>query len=88
MTLFFIEPLKADAMRARMDSYGEVITRLAQKHDAILVDTQAAFDAFLVGHHSAEIAWDRIHPNHIGHMILARAFLDGIGFDWAGQASV
>jgi lysophospholipase L1-like esterase len=32
--------------------------------------------------HSSAIAWDRVHPNHIGHQILARSFLDAIGFDW------
>ena len=32
--------------------------------------------------HSAAIAWDRIHPNHIGDMALAKAFLQTIDFDW------
>lgn len=82
MTPFFIEPLAADAMRARMDQYGAVVKGLAQRFDAVVVDTQAAFNAFLAHHHSAEVAWDRVHPNHIGHMILARAFLDGVGYDW------
>jgi len=26
--------------------------------------------------------WDRVHPDHIGSMVLARAFVDAIGFDW------
>lgn len=84
MTPFYIEANRQDAMRARMDAYGTAIKRLAVKHTATLVDTQAAFDAFLAHHHSAEVAWDRVHPNHIGHMILARAFLNGIGFAWQG----
>lgn len=82
MTPFFIESLVADAMRARMDEYGQVVKRVAARHNAIFVDTQAAFNAFLEHHHSAEVAWDRVHPNHIGHMILARAMLKAVDFAW------
>jgi lysophospholipase L1-like esterase len=28
------------------------------------------------------LAWDRIHPNPTGHMILARAFLNAVGYGW------
>lgn len=84
MTPFFIEDNKTDAMRAKMDLYGAVVRKLAQKHNAIFVDTQAAFDAWLAqsGLHSAALAWDRVHPNQNGHMILARAFLKAIGYEW------
>lgn len=82
MTPFYIEPSRADAMRARMDEYGIIVKRLAERHDAIFVDTQAAFDKTLTAYYPATIAWDRVHPNHIGHMILARAFLQAIDFVW------
>lgn len=82
MTPFFIEPNPADAMRARMDQYGAVVKKLAQKHNAVFVDTQAAFDAVLTHMHSAALAWDRVHPNQAGHMVLARAFLNAIGYRW------
>ena len=82
MTPFFIEPLRADPMRARMDVYGGIVKKLAERHRAICVDTQAALDRFLTHHHSGALALDRVHPNPIGHMILARAFLDVIGFKW------
>ena len=26
--------------------------------------------------------YDRIHPNQTGHMIIARAFLAAVGFEW------
>jgi hypothetical protein len=26
--------------------------------------------------------WDRVHPNYIGHMVLAREFLQAVGFQW------
>jgi lysophospholipase L1-like esterase len=67
-----------------MDAYGEVVRRIALEQDAIFVDTQAAFAPVLEQYHSSAIAWDRVHPNAAGHMILARAFLDAIGYHWAG----
>ena len=82
LTPFFIEPLKSDPMRARMDAYGEIVARLARQHGALLVDTQAAFDRMLVHEPSSALAPDRVHPNPIGHMVLARAFLDAVGFRW------
>jgi lysophospholipase L1-like esterase len=82
MTPFYIESNKADAMRQRMDAYGAIVKSLAARHDAVFVDTQAAFDRALEHQHSAALAWDRVHPNQTGHMILAKAFLDAVGFQW------
>lgn len=80
MTPFFIEPLRDDAMRARVDQYSAVVKQIAAEHDAILVDTQAAFDDVLEHGYSAKLALDRVHPNAIGHMTIARAMLSAIGF--------
>ncbi len=85
MTPFYIESNPADAMRARMDEYGAIVKRVARKHGALFVDTQAAFNRLLEHTHSAAIAWDRVHPNHIGHHALARAFLEAVGFEWNGR---
>lgn len=82
MTPHFLEPCRSDAMRARMDQYGDVVRGLAGKYDARLADTQAAFDELLRHMHPSAIAWDRIHPNQVGQMVMARAFLDAIGFEW------
>ncbi|HLK59562.1 MAG TPA: SGNH/GDSL hydrolase family protein [Chthonomonadaceae bacterium] len=82
MTPFYIEPNPQDAMRAQMDRYGEIVRQLAQKHNTLFVDTQAAFHAALQHYYPATLGWDRVHPNHIGHMILARAFLQALSFVW------
>lgn len=82
MTPYYIEPLKTDAMRRRMDEYGVIVRQLAMKHAAWCVDTQAAFDRVLADHDSAVFSSDRVHPNRIGHMVLARAFLEAAGFAW------
>lgn len=83
---FMIEPSRQDAMRARMDSYGAICRRLALAQDAIFVDVQAAFDRMLVHQHAMNLAWDRIHPTQTGHLVIARAFLDAVGYAWSGAA--
>lgn len=80
MTPYVIEPSRADAMRATMDQYGAAVKAVAQRHDAVFVDTQAAFDVVLAHLHPMSLAWDRIHPNAAGHMVITRAFLKAIGF--------
>jgi len=81
MTPYFIEPNQADPMRAKMDRYGEVVRQLAHRYDAILVDTQAAFDDVLATVHPMALASDRIHPTLAGHMVIARAFLKALHYD-------
>ena len=82
MTPYFIEPSRQDPMRAQMDRYGQIIKKLAKANDAILVDTQAAFDQVLEHCHPMALAWDRVHPNQTGHMVLARAFAKAIDLPW------
>ncbi len=81
-TPYYIEPNRQDAMRATMDKYGAVVKKLASAHGAILVDTQAAFDEILKVYYAATINWDRVHPNATGAAVIARAFLNAIGFNW------
>ncbi|HMN30833.1 MAG TPA: SGNH/GDSL hydrolase family protein [Caldilineaceae bacterium] len=83
MTPYVIEPNRADPMRQMMDEYGAVVQEIAASYGVLLVDTQAAFDRVLAHLHPMALAWDRIHPTLSGHTILARAFLDTIGFEWA-----
>lgn len=79
MTPYVIEPSRRDPMRALMDRYGAAVKKIALRHGAIFVDTQAAFEAVLKHMHPMALAWDRIHPGLAGHMVLARAFLGAIG---------
>ncbi|HEV7298622.1 MAG TPA: SGNH/GDSL hydrolase family protein [Tepidisphaeraceae bacterium] len=80
MTPFYIEPNKSEPMRARMDEYGALVKKVAADHDAIFVDTQAAFDRATTTLYPGMLAGDRVHPNPHGHAILAMAFLKAIGF--------
>jgi len=81
MTPFFMEPNKADAMRARMDEYGAVVKKLAEKYNLVFVDLQAGWDRLFQHMHPCNIAWDRIHPNQTGHMYIAKQFLAAVGAD-------
>ena len=74
LTPFYMEPQRADAMRAAMDRYGDIVRRIAQKQGTLFVDTQAAFEPVLAHMHSAAIGWDRVHPNIIGHSVMPRRF--------------
>lgn len=82
ITPFFLDLNRNDAMRARIDEYGEIVKGLAKKHDAILVDSQAAYDEILADVHGYALSGDRVHLNSLGNMVLARAFLKAIGFAW------
>lgn len=85
ITPFLLELRTDDPMRARMDEYGAIVKRLATKHEAVLVDSQAAFNAVLQDLPSQAINGDRVHLNHIGAAVLARAVLSAVGFGWTGS---
>ena len=80
LTPYYMEPNKADGMRHRMDEYGAICGKLAQKHGCVFVDLQGAFDKYFQYRHSSYLAWDRVHPNQIGATIIAREFLKHCGF--------
>jgi lysophospholipase L1-like esterase len=82
MTPYYIEPNRADPMRSTMDAYGAIVKKIANRYDAVFVDTQAAFDKVLQHCHANALAWDRVHPNVTGHTVIARALLKSIGFEF------
>ncbi|MBU9712899.1 SGNH/GDSL hydrolase family protein [Evansella tamaricis] len=82
MTPYYLEKNEEDAMRQTMDQYGQVVKRIAENYDCQFVNTQAAFDLVLHELYSATLAWDRVHPTPTGHMVITRALLNKIGFDW------
>ena len=82
MTPYFLDPNPDEPMRAMMDRYGCIVKKLAKKHAAILVDTQAAFDSVLQHVHPMALALDRVHPALAGHAIIARALLKALDFQW------
>ena len=86
ITPYYIEASRTDAMRSTMDKYGAAVRRIAERQRTVFVDSQAAFDQVLKTYYPASINWDRVHPDHVGSMVLARAFVDAIGFDWTRKS--
>ncbi|WP_176015264.1 SGNH/GDSL hydrolase family protein [Victivallis sp. Marseille-Q1083] len=82
MAPFYLELNRADAMLALTLQYAAIARAMAQKHETLFIDTQAHFDRLLASRHPNFIAWDRVHPNNVGHTLLARAFLEAIDFDF------
>lgn len=81
MTPYFMEPNRDDPMRRRMDEYGAITKELAEKYHLTLVDLQSGWDKLFQHMHPMNIAWDRVHPNQIGCMYIAKQFLSAIGFE-------
>jgi lysophospholipase L1-like esterase len=68
MTPYHLETDKIDAMRRLMDAFGAAVAPLAKQHQAIFVDTQAAFDAVMKYVPPLQLADDGGHVGHTGHM--------------------
>lgn len=75
MSPFYLEVQQSDAMRHMMSQYAHRVKALAQKHKLPFVDLQAAFDRYMAKAPSQTLASDRVHPNLIGHMLIARQFI-------------
>lgn len=79
---YYIESNHDDFMRKRMNEYVEISKELAEKHGCRFVDFQKVFENYCKIRHSAYIAWDRVHPNQVGSMLMAKAFLEQCDFDF------
>lgn len=82
MTPYYMEPNPEDWMRKRMDEYGAICKKLAEKYDCIFIDLQENFNQYFKYRHSTYIAWDRVHPNLIGATIITKQFLEHCKFDY------
>ncbi|MFP3153491.1 SGNH/GDSL hydrolase family protein [Lachnospiraceae bacterium ZAX-1] len=82
ITPYYMEPNTNDLMRKTMDMYGAAVKEIAHKYKLPVVDLQASFDQALTIGHGNRFAWDRVHPNMHGHMLIAKKILDQINFEW------
>jgi lysophospholipase L1-like esterase len=81
MTPYVIEADRTKPMRQLMDVYGSTMIAMTSDFDALVVNTQAAFDAVLQHTKPRDWADDQIHPIAPGHGVLALAFLRAIKFE-------
>lgn len=79
---YIMEPNSSDMMRARMNEYVAICEKLAAKHGCTFVNFQKMYEDYCKIRHSSYVAWDRIHPNQVGAMLMARAFLKECGFEY------
>ncbi len=79
MTPYLIEADQRDLMRRQVDLYGSAVHVIAAEYGAVLVDTQAAFDAALAQRPLSHWSGDRVHPSVAGHALLARTWLHAVG---------
>ncbi len=81
-TPYYMEPNKEDFMRKRMQEYVDICEKLAKEYECIFVDFQEMYDKYFKYKHSSLIAWDRVHPNQIGATLMAKAWLEKVGFKY------
>ncbi|MBR2926941.1 MAG: SGNH/GDSL hydrolase family protein [Clostridia bacterium] len=79
---YYVEPNRADPMRARMDEYVAICRELSQRHGCIFVNLQEMFEEYCEFRHSSSVAWDRVHPNQVGSTLIAKAFLEACEFEY------
>ena len=82
MSPYFIELNGEDPMRKMMNQYNSAAKETAKKHNKLYVDVQKAFDEAMQCIPNSSLARDRVHPEATGHTIIAKAFLDAVGFDF------
>ena len=79
MSPFYVQTLRSDPMRVRMEEYGAIVRALAERRGALFVDVQAALDDMLEVMPYKDLAADRVHPTPLGHWVIAGAFLNAVG---------
>lgn len=78
LTPFYVEPDRGEPMRRRMDEFGAIVARLAKRHGAHFIDTQAMMDGLMKQAAAEAIAHDRVHVGPAGHEALAKAVLTAL----------
>ncbi len=75
MTPYYLDINREAPMRMRMTEFADVVRRLAREYDLPLVDLQAAWDKLLEKMYYQQIAADMVHPNHVGHVYIAKQIM-------------
>lgn len=86
MSPYYMEPFKDDPMRKRMQEYSQICKNISEKYGCRFIDIQNMFDDYFKVRHSTSVAWDRVHPNQVGAVLIAREFLRCCDFDFYKQA--
>lgn len=79
---YYMGQWEDDPFRKRILEYAETVKELARTYKLPFAETQSLFDGYFKYWHPHMMSWDLIHPNHTGSMLIAKAFLNAIEFDW------
>lgn len=76
---YYIESNREEPMRRQMDRFRLVMREEARRSGAAYIDIQDVFDRYVpIHYHPSFFAWDRVHPNLSGHMIIAEEIYAGL----------
>ena len=78
---FYMESNDNDPMKKRMVEYAGICREVAEKYGVKYIDVQEDFDNHLKYRYPAYISWDRVHPNWVGGIIIAKEILKAVGAD-------
>lgn len=78
---FYMEANDNDAMKKRMVEYASICKEVVEANGGTYIDVQGEFDKHLAYRYPAYISWDRVHPNWVGSVIIAKEVLKAIGAD-------
>ena len=82
MSPFYVDSSFGDPLRLALNSYINAMQDIAKEHSCVFINSQAVIDNFLHQAYAGRISGDSVHPNRTGHMLLAKAWLDAVGFTW------
>ncbi len=69
-------PDRWERLQSGVAERGEIVQRLAKKHDLPVVELQSRFDALLSVQGPEYWVHDGVHPTSAGHEVIARAWID------------
>jgi len=72
-----------DAWSGRVDLLRPVVAELARDFDAVLIETQAIFNAAAERAAPEHWIWDGVHPLPQGHELIARHWIEAVANAWA-----
>lgn len=70
-----------DEMRIWVEKYQQELKRIAGEYDNVeYLDVQKNFDRYFQYYHYSAMASDAVHPNHVGHMMIANEIYSNLEF--------
>lgn len=79
---YYLDTNKGELFRSMIDEYCECVHKIAEDYKAVSVRTMDAFDEVLAKQPPEFWADDKVHPFSFGHMVIARAVLKAMNYEF------